>query len=187
MPLPLAYWCYWVLLGMGVAVEFSSLLWAPAYFEQVVGLDATTAAIGAAGFFAGMLTGRVGGAGLFRIVPIRHLFFAATATLFAGFALYWGSTIPALAIAGLFVVGLGTALLFPLALSFAIAAAGPAAQRAAARIMLGPGLAIFFAPPLLGAVADAAGLHIALLMTPVFMAIGVIAFFLGEAARKRAA
>ena len=51
--------------------------------------------------------------------------------------------------------------------------------------MLGPGLAVFFAPPLLGAVADRAGLSTALLMTPAFMAIGVVAFFLGEAARRR--
>lgn len=186
-PLPLAFWCYWTLLGMGVAVEFSSLLWAPAYLEQVIGLDATGAAIGAAAFFAGMLAGRVGGAGLFRIVPIRLLFFAAAATLFAGFALYRGTADPAAAIAGLFVVGLGTALLFPLALSFAIAAAGPAAERAAARVMLGPGLAILLAPPLLGAIADSAGLAAALLMTPAFMAIGVVAFFLGEAARRRQA
>ena len=126
-----------------------------------------------------------GGAGLFRIIPIRRLFFAATVTLFAGFALYWGSTDPALVIAGLFVVGLGTALLFPLALSFAMAVAGPAAERAAARVMLAPGLAVLFAPPLLGAVADSAGLRTALLITPVFMAAGVLAFFIGETARKR--
>ena len=68
-----------------------------------------------------------------------------------------------------------------------MAAAGPAAERAAARVMLAPGLAILFAPPLLGAIADSAGLRTALLMTPVFMAIGVVAFLLGEAARKRAA
>ena len=103
-PLPFAFWCYWTLLGMGVAVEFSGLLWAPAYLEQVIGLDPTSAAIGAAAFFAGMLTGRVGEAGLFRIVTIRLLFFAAATTLFAGFALYWGSTEPGFAIAGLFVV-----------------------------------------------------------------------------------
>jgi fucose permease len=184
-PLPFAFWCYWTLLGMGVAVEFSSLLWAPAYFERVIGLDATSAAIAAAAFFAGMLVGRVGGAGLFRIVPIRLLFLIAATTLLAGFGLYWGATEPPFAIAGLFVVGLGTALLFPLALSFAIAAAGPAAERAAARVMLGPGLAILLAPPLLGAIADSAGLSTALLMTPAFMAVGVIAFFLGEAARRR--
>jgi fucose permease len=185
-PLPFAFWCYWTLLGMAVAVEFSAILWAPAYLEQVIVLDATSAAIGAAAFFAGMLTGRVGGAGLFRVVPTRLLFLAAAATLFAGFALYWGTAEPAIVIVGLFVVGLGTALLFPLALTFAIAAAGPAAERAAARVMLGPGLAILLAPPLLGAMADGAGLRTALLMTPAFMAVGVVAFFLGEAARRRA-
>jgi fucose permease len=184
-PLPFAFWCYWTLLAMSVAVEFASLLWAPAYLERVLGLEAGAAAVAAAAFFAGMLIGRVAGAGLFRIVPIRRLFLAAVLTLFAGFALYWGASMPAIAVAGLFVVGLGTALLFPLALSFAIAAAGPAAERAAARVMLGPGLAILLGPPLLGAIADGAGLRSALLMTPVFMALGVAAFLLGEAARRR--
>jgi len=183
-PLPFAFWCYFILLGLGVAVEFSALLWAPAYLEQVIGLDPTEAAIGAAAFFAGMLTGRIGGAGLFRFVPIRPLFFVAAAVVLAGFALYWATVAPAIAIAGLAVVGLGTALLFPLGLSFAIAAAGPAAERAAARVMLAPGLAILIAPPLLGAIADGAGLRMALLVTPLFMVLGVAAFLAGEAARK---
>jgi UMF1 family MFS transporter len=46
-------------------------------------------------------------------------------------------------------------------------------------------LAVAVACPILGAIADKAGLRVALLMTPVFMALGVVAFFLGEAARKR--
>ena len=185
--LPVAYWCYWAMLGLGVAIEFSAILWAPAYLEQVIGLDATSAAIGAAAFFGGMLIGRVSGAGLFRLFPIRRLFFAAAATVFAGFLLYRFATDPIPVITGLFIVGLGTALLFPLGLSFAITAAGPAAERGATRIMLAPGLAILIAPPLLGVIADAAGLGAGLLVMPAFIGLGVIAFFFGQAAeRKRA-
>lgn len=182
-----AYWCYWAVLGLGVAVEFAAILWAPAYLEQVVGLDPSAAAIAATAVFAGMLIGRVGGAGLFRMFAIRHLFFGAAATVFLGFAAYRGSTEPAIVIGGLFVLGLGTALLFPLALSFAISAAGPAAQRGSARILIASGLAILLGPPLLGAIADEAGLPTAMLMIPVFMALGVGAFLLGEAARRRGA
>jgi len=185
-PLPFAFWCYFLLIAMGVSVEFSTLLWAPAYLQQAIGLDPTAAAIGAAGFFGGMLTGRVAGAGLIRVVPIRPLFFGAVGILFAGFVLYWATTEPVTAVTGLIVVGLGTALLFPLGLSFAIAAAGPAAARGAARVTLAPGLAIMLAPPLLGAIADSASLRGALLVTPLFMAIGIVAFVVGESARRRA-
>lgn len=181
-----AYWCYWAVLGLGVAVEFAAILWAPAYLEQVVGLDPSAAAIAATAVFAGMLVGRVGGAGLFRMFPTRHLFFAAAVTVFVGFAAYRGSTEPAIIIGGLFVLGLGAALLFPLALTFAISAAGPAAQRGSARILIAAGLAILLGPPLLGAIADQAGLPTAMLMIPVFMALAVAAFLLGEAARQRA-
>ncbi len=187
LPLPLAYWCYWAVLGLGVAVEFSAILWAPAYLEQVIGLDPTSAAIGAAAFFGGMLIGRVSGAGLFRMVPIRHLFFGAAATVFAGFLLYRLAADPIPVVTGLFIVGLGTALLFPLALSFAITAAGPAAERGATRVMLAPGLAILIAPPLLGVIADAAGLGAGLLVMPAFMGLGVVAFLFGQAAERRRA
>lgn len=133
-----------------------------------------------------MLIGRAGGAGLIRIVPIRPLFLAASATVLVGFLGYrWGGD-PVPVIAGLFVVGLGTALLYPLALSFSIAAAGPAAARGASRVMVATGLAIMLAPPFLGVIADVAGLADALLMIPIFMLAALGAFALGEFARRRA-
>jgi fucose permease len=183
--LPLAFWFYWALLGLGVAVEFSAILWAPAYLERVVGLGAAAASLGATAFFAGMLVGRAGGAGLIRFVPIRPLFLAASGTVLVGFLAYrWGGD-PAIVIAGLFVVGLGTALLYPLALSFSIEAAGPAAARGASRVMVATGLAIMLAPPFLGVIADVAGLADALTMIPVFMLAGLGAFALGELARRK--
>ena len=147
-PLPLAFWCYFVVLGRAVAVEFSILLWAPSYLETVVGLTPTAAATGTAAFFVAMLAGRVAGAPLFGLFPTRRLYLAAAAVTLVGFALYRGSPDATLAIAGLFVVGLGVALLFPLALSFGIGVAGEAADRGGARLMLAPGLAILLNPPI---------------------------------------
>src|SRR5690606_22947180 len=70
--LPVAYWWYWATLGLGVAVEFAAILWAPAYFETVLGLDPTAAAIAATAVFAGMLLGRIAGAALVRVLPMRQ-------------------------------------------------------------------------------------------------------------------
>jgi fucose permease len=185
VPLSLAFWCFWSVLGLSVAVEFSILLWAPVYLERIGGLSPSSAAFAAAAFFAGMLIGRLAGGPLFDRVATQRLFVGSVAITLIGFAGYWGAAGPVVSIAGLFVTGLGIALLFPLALSFAIGAAGAAADRASARAMLAPGLAILLSPPLLGSIADEAGLAIAQLMTPVFMVTALLAFFAGEYARRR--
>lgn len=185
-PLPRAFWWYFAVLGLSVAVEFSMILWTPAYLERVIGLSPSAAALGTAAFFAAMLLGRLAGSPLFRMVPIQRLYPAAAATTFAGFAVYWTADTGTVAIAGLFVVGLGVALLYPLGQSYGIGVARAAADRASARLTLAPGIAILSNPPLLGAIADTAGLHTAQLMTPVFMALGLGAFIGGEIARRRA-
>ena len=185
--LPAAFWYYWVLIALGVAVEFSALLWAPSYLEQGLGVDPAAASFGATAFFVGMLIGRAGGSVLLRALSARRLFLAASAAVLAGFLAYRLGGDVSVALAGLFVVGLGTALLFPLALSFAIEAAGPAEELGSSRVMLAVGFAIMLAPPLLGSIADLVGLAQALLMMPVFMGLGLVAFFLGEAQRRSAA
>ena len=105
--------------------------------------------------------------------------------VFAGFAAYRSAEEPAVAVSGLFVLGLGIAVLFPLSFSFAIGAAGPAAQKGSARVMIASGLAIMLGPPLLGAIADHAGLASALMMIPVFMALSLGAFLGGTLAGRR--
>lgn len=182
--LPASFWAYWAMLGCSVAVEFSILLWAPAFLERVVGLSASAAALGAASFFAAMLLGRSVGIGLVRAFDGRRLFLATAATTVAGFAAYWGTGAAPVALAGLFVVGLGISLMFPLALSLAMQAAGEAPDRAATRTMLAPGLAILISPPLLGAIADRFGLAVAQLTTPVFVGLALVAFVVAERLRR---
>ncbi len=75
--LPICFWLYWLTLGFAVAVEFSVLLWAPAFLEKAVGMPAAHAAIGAAAFFAAMLSGRIAGIWLLRVASPKLLFFAA--------------------------------------------------------------------------------------------------------------
>jgi len=182
--LPPAFWAYWAMLGFGVAVEFSVLLWAPAYLERIVGMPASGAALGAGAFFAAMLIGRTAGIGLVRAFDARIIFPAAALITCVGFAAYWGSGVLAVSLIGLFVVGLGVSLLFPLALSLAIGSAGAAADRASARVMLAPGLAILLAPPLLGVIADSVGLSLAQLTTPVFVFLAVAAFLTAQALER---
>ena len=184
--LPPAFWAYWAMLGFTVAVEFSILLWAPAYLERIVSMSASNAALGTAAFFAAMLIGRTVGIGLVRAFDARIIFLRAALTTCVGFAAYWGSGMPAVSLMGLFAVGLGISPLFPLALSFAMGSVGAAADRASARVILAPGLAILLSPPLLGAIADNFGLGLAQLTTPVFMVLAVLAFLIGARMTKAA-
>lgn len=178
--LPPAFWFYWLALGFSVAVEFSVLLWAPAYLEKVVGLAAGSAATAAIAFFVAMLVGRIVGSMLVRVVNDRLLFVAVAAVTLVGFAVYTATQDPVVSVAGLFVLGLGIALLFPLTMSFALAAAAPASDHASMRLVLAPAIAVVLSPPLLGALADTAGLSVTVTMTPALMVAALAAFLVAN-------
>jgi MFS family permease len=72
----------------------------------------------------------------------------------AGFAVFWSATSLPLLVAGLALVGLGVANLFPLITSAMFAAAPGLADRASAHVSLAGGTAVMVAPLTLGALAD---------------------------------
>ncbi len=181
--LPAAYWAYWLLLALVVAIEFCVLLWAPAFLERVVGLAPATAASTAAVFALAMLAGRLAGSALVGRIPPAKLYAVSLVVTILGFGLYWGGGSPWIAVPGLAVIGLGVALLYPLSLGLALEAAGPRGAAASARFMFAVGLAILIAPFLLGAVADRVGLANAHLVIPVLAVVAL----LGLAAARRLA
>ncbi|RQX38490.1 MFS transporter, partial [Micromonospora chalcea] len=122
----------------------------------------------------GMFAGRIaGGRAALRWPPVPLLLGALTVSL-AGFALFWGSTVGWLAVTGLVVLGLGNALHYPLAISIALAVAGPAADKAAGWSAYSMGVGFGIAPVALGWVADGAGPHPAFLLLPAFIAVAVL-------------
>jgi MFS family permease len=186
VPLPPAFWAYWSMLGFGVALEFSALLWAPAYFGKVVGLSPAAAAIAAGVFFAAMLVSRTVLVRLVAMFSGRRVFVAAAAVVVVGFLAYWGgASVAPLAIVGLFVIGLGTGPFYALGTDFCMRAAGAASARGSARIVIAPGIAILLNPPLLGAIADRAGLHTAQVMLPVFVLAALACFATGTLLQQR--
>jgi fucose permease len=189
--LPPAFWAYWVLMATTCALEFSILFWAPAFLERVVGFGAATAATMAAGFPLGVLSGRIALRALVRRMSPRHLLVGALVLLIVGFVLYWGVGSAAVgraaAVAGIVVIGLGVAPLYPLITNFAVGAAPHAAGLASMRLALSFGLAFLLAPIALGALADEAGLGPAHLALPVLIGLSFLAFFIGEALEQKAA
>src|SRR5688572_26947366 len=182
--LPPAYWAYWALMIAGCGLEFCLLFWAPSYLERIVGFEPAAAAASSAGFPLGMLLGRIALRWLVTRVALRRLMIAALAIAFAGFLIYWGIAWPPAAVAGVFVIGLGIAPLYPLTTDFAVGAAPEARDLAAMRLASAFGLALLLAPIALGALADEAGLGPAHLALPALIILAYASFFIGQALQK---
>jgi predicted MFS family arabinose efflux permease len=184
--LPAAYWAYWALLAIAVAIEFCVLIWAPEFLERVAGLSRGTAAASAAAFSLAMLIGRIGTGGLVRWVAAPHIFVIALAVTLLGFLVYWATGHPLAVVAGLFILGLGVAPLYPLSLGFALGAAGAQSDAASARVLLAEGLAILLIPAVLGGLADEVGLRLAHLMLPGLAVMALLCLALARALQRRA-
>ncbi|MCT2278363.1 MFS transporter [Micromonospora chalcea] len=172
--LPRAYWIAWILMSVTGSIEVCLSLWTADVLRTHAGLSAGGASAAVAAIVCGMFAGRIaGGRAALRWPPVPLLLGALTVSL-AGFALFWGSTVGWLAVTGLVVLGLGNALHYPLAISIALAVAGPAADKAAGWSAYSMGVGFGIAPVALGWVADGAGPHPAFLLLPAFIAVAVL-------------
>jgi MFS family permease len=177
--LPLACWVLAALTAIGIAVEFC-----PIYFGAELltstGLHAAQAATAMSGFYLGILGGRLGGARLTRrsgrAVPMLWASLAVTA---AGFGIFWLAGLPAVAIAGLFLCGIGVANLYPLSLALTLAAAPGNGDTANARTQLLGGAIVITAPYLLGSLADQLGLRAAFTIEPVLIGVSALLLLAG--------
>jgi fucose permease len=134
--------------------------------HQRTDLSRAAASAAVTALVGGMFVGRAAGGWLALRFTIDHLLYGALALNALGFAVFWGSTAAPLAVAGLLACGLGVALYFPLGLARAIAASEGRPDRASARVGIGAALASGAGPFGLGALADAAGIHAAMLVVP---------------------
>ncbi|MDO3683047.1 sugar MFS transporter [Micromonospora sp. C28ISP2-4] len=172
--LPRAYWIAWVPMSVTGSIEVCLSLWTADVLRTHAGLSAGGASAAVAAIVCGMFAGRLaGGRAALRWAPVPLLLGALTVSL-AGFVLFWGSTVGWLAVTGLVVLGLGNALHYPLAISIALAVAGPAADKAAGWSAYSMGVGFGIAPVALGWVADGVGPHPAFLLLPAFIAVAVL-------------
>ncbi|MEW2376352.1 MFS transporter [Micromonospora sp. NPDC047812] len=183
-PLPAAYWIAWVLMAVTGSIEVCLSLWTADVLRSHAGMAAGGASAAVAAIVCGMFVGRVvGGRFALRYRPVP-LLLAALGVSLAGFALFWIAPVGWLAVTGLVVLGLGNALHYPLAISIALAVAGPAADRAAGYASYSMGVGFGIAPVALGWVADGVGPHLAFLLLPAFIAAAaLLAARLGRALR----
>jgi fucose permease len=168
VPLPRAYWFVWLLLVLGVSIEFSFVFWGSTIVAQRTGIYSADSTLLASFFVVGMFLSRAAiGRGFGSTQTPRGLIAAGLVVVLAGAILVWVSNITAISALGLLLGGLGTAGLGPIGLAVALQTAVKAPLQASARSTLGSGVAVLLAPSALGLAADAVGVVAAWTIIPV--------------------
>ena len=168
------YWRACFVLVMTNAIEFSMTIWSSDVLNHHDGLSKGTAATGVTAIVTGMTIGRLSSGRLALRYATDTLLLCVFGLTIAGFGIFWISTNPVLAFVGLFVVGLGISLQFPLAITRAVGFSDGRPDLATSYAALGGGFAVGAAPFGLGALADHVGSHTAMLVVLVFVALAAL-------------
>lgn len=183
--LPVAFWVYWVVMVIGVSIEWCVVFWGADFMDMVVGIPRETAVTLMSVFFVAMIVGRFAGSRLTLRYRPGLLIFGAIACVGVGFPMLWLAQIEWLTIVGLFLVGLGVANFFPLVLAIATRIASEQSDAASARITLAAGIAVLAAPLVLGNVADQVGLKDAFAIIAVLIGLMLAATVVAERMRHQ--
>ncbi len=176
--LPRAFWAYWLIVFLGVSIEWCMIFWAADFMEKVAGLSKDVAAASVSLFFVASVIGRGAGSALTRRFATGRLLLIAALIILVGFPLFWLGRTPTLNITGLFLCGLGVANLFPLTLSAAVGVAADQSNKASGRISLAGGTAILITPQILGTAADQIGIFNAYgIVVPVLAAVIAVTWY----------
>ena len=179
--LPLAYWAFWLLIVLETGAEWSVAYWGASFLVADAALARDTAAAAMSAFFLAMLIGRFVGSRLTRAIAGSSVLIASLVVALAGFPLFWLAPFPLLRVAGLFVVGLGLANVYPLAVALATRTAPDQADRASARTAVAGGLSALIAPFILGALSDHIGIGAAFgVAVPMLLLALLLASFAGR-------
>jgi MFS family permease len=158
-------------VGFGaVFAEGASADWCAVYLRDVMGSPPGTAAVAYTGFAAAMAAGRLrGDAVVRRVGPVRAVRIGGLVAALGALLVVVART-PALGIAGFALIGLGIAVVVPLAFAAGGRAVPHAGQgiAAVATVAYGAGLA---APGAVGAIADVASLPAAFVVVAVLTAL----------------
>lgn len=165
-PLPRAYFRVWLLIFVGVSVEWCVGFWAAEYLKGLPGGSVALAAAGAGVFQLAAVAGRLVSSRITGRWGEKRILLGAVLLTGLGFPLYWSLASPFLAFLGLILCGLGVSNFYPLGLSLAIGTAGNQVAKASSRATVGSGSAILLAPLALGAMADQWSLSLALFAIP---------------------
>jgi len=184
--LPAVFWVAALMLMCAVAVEWCVTAWGATFVQQAASSTPDAAVAVMAGYFVGVLAGRVLGSRLTHRYDPTMLFGVALGVALVGFAVLWPSSGPVQAAAGLVLLGVGIGNLFPLGLAVAVGLAPGRSAAASGRVVLMTSTAILLAPLTVGTLADATSLKTGLTVIPVLVALAAVALGVVRRARTRA-
>ncbi|MBV9450198.1 MAG: MFS transporter [Streptosporangiaceae bacterium] len=156
-----------------VGLEFTLSFWAASYLHDDLGITQGTAAGLVSAIYAANLTGRVLVSRLARKLSATTVLRLSLATALAGCPVLLAADNLGLATAGLAVTGIGIGGAFPLASSLHVAASGRTADQALGQILTIAGTGQITGPLIAGALAQAAGLRIGLLIMPALILMAI--------------
>lgn len=165
--LPREFWLPWVLTVLVVCLEFGILFWASTVVERSTGVSLADATLTISVYIGGIVVGR----GLLSTHAVGRndpvwLLRGGLLLTFIGSTLVWMSPSFEFAAVAMFLCGLGLGWLYPIAGSITLATAPHLPALASSRLVLASGVAILFAPFILGVVADVTGVVTAWLLIP---------------------
>lgn len=156
--LPGVFWVAAAVLFCTTAAEWCLTAWGASFAEDAAGVSADTAVALMAGYFGGVMAGRILGSRLARRYDPARLLASALAVAAAGFGILWPSGAPAQALVGLSLLGIGLGNLFPMAVSLAVALAPGHSALASGRAVSMSSFAVVLAPLTVGTLADTTSL-----------------------------
>lgn len=184
--LPGLFWIAAAMLFCVVAAEWCITAWGASFVETAVELPADVAIAVMAGYFGGVVVGRMAGSRLARRYDPTRLLAYALAVAAVGFAILWPSTGLVQALIGLVLVGIGIGNLFPMGMSLTVALVPEQTVLASGRAVSAGSFAVLLAPLTVGTLADATSLKAALGVMPVFLVLAGVGLVLVHRARIRA-
>ena len=184
--LPRRYWAAWLALVLFVAIEFSMTIWASDLMVERHGWGDGAAAMCVSAIVVGLFVGRVVGGRLALRLEAVQLLLGSVVVATLGWLLFWRGPTGWLSVLGLFVVGLGLSVQFPVGIARAISASAGLSDKASGFASVGAGLAVGTAPWVLGALADSVGVDKAFLLVPaLLLAAGVLIVLSDVLIRRR--
>lgn len=172
--LPRSFWWSVVLVALFSAVEMTTMLWSADLLRVRGNSSPAQAAALVSAVTIGLLLGRIVGSRLSQRYAIDTLLRLGVAVALIGFGLAWSQPNVFAVTAGLFVVGLGISLNWPLGVARATAASGNRSTQATSLVSLFGSIALAIVPFTLGATADSVGIHLAFLILPGILVLAAV-------------
>ena len=156
---PPAFWAYWAVVLLGVAIEWCIVFWGTNFLALGGELNKSVAASLLSLFFLAAIVGRFIGSRLARRFAGSRIMLFALGLAILGFPIFWLAPVVPLRLLGLFITGIGVANFWPSGIALMLGTVPQRPDAANARLALGSGIAALIAPFVLGWLADHVGIQ----------------------------